>query len=121
MGSRQTDPDAQRRRHNGQELFDSLTASYDGRPDVTRGRMFASEGLAVRGKFFAFVGRDGRLVVKLPQHRTQDLIESGTAERVNLGGRSMREWVSLPLPSTDEDTAAWSNAIAEAHAFLAGS
>lgn len=120
MGGRQIDPDALPRRRAGLELLDTLTAGDDDLPGVTRGRMFASEGLALGGTFFAFVGRDGRLMVKLPQQRIQELIDSGTAERVTLGGRSMREWVSLPLPSAPGGDATWSMAIAAAHAFLSG-
>ena len=79
-------------------LFDDLAVDHLGRPHVTMGRMFASEGLAVHGKIFAFVGRDGRLILKLPLARAEELKGEGATESVTLGGRTMREWVGVPLP-----------------------
>lgn len=101
----------------GRALFDDLAVDHLGRPHVTMGRMFASEGLAVHGKIFAFVGRDGRLVLKLPLARAEDLKERGVTEPVTLGGRTMREWVGVPLP--DPQPGPWSGLMEEAHAYVA--
>lgn len=53
----------------------------------------ASCGLKVKGKIFAMLVR-GRLVVKLPRHRVDEMIEGGKGERFDPGhGRLMKEWV----------------------------
>ena len=101
----------------GRALFDDLAVDHLGRPHVTIGRMFSSEGLAVRGKIFAFVGRDGRLILKLPQARAEALLAEGVTEQVTLGKRTMREWVSVGVP--DPQPGAWPALMDEAHAYVA--
>jgi hypothetical protein len=98
-------------------LFDDLAVDHLGRPHVTMGRMFASEGLAVHGKIFAFVGRDGRLILKLPLVRAEELKGKGATEPVTLGGRTMREWVGVQLP--DRGPGSWAGLMEEAHAYVA--
>ena len=98
-------------------LFDDLAVGHLGRPHVTMGRMFASEGLAVHGKIFAFVGRDGRLVLKLPRARAEELKLASVTEPVTLGGRTMREWVGVPLP--DNPPGRWGGLMEEAHTYVA--
>jgi len=41
--------------------------------------MFHSEGLTTHGKFFAFIGRDGQLILKLPEQEAAALIADGHA------------------------------------------
>jgi len=68
-------------------------------PAVTEGTAFGSTpGLRVGGKIFAMLGRDGKLVVKLPKPRVDELVESGTGTRFDPrhDGRVMREWVTVP-------------------------
>ena len=98
-------------------LFDDLAVEHLGRPHVTVGRMFASEGLAVSGKIFAFVGRDGRLILKVPLERAESLKGDGVAEAVTLGGRTMREWVGVPLP--EDAPGPWPALMEEAHTYVA--
>jgi hypothetical protein len=51
--------------------------------------------LKVNGKIFAMFGR-GRLVVKLPKERVDEMVEARKAERFNPGhGRLMKEWAAL--------------------------
>ena len=89
-------------------------------PAVSRAKMFASDGLRVGGKFFAFA-KDGELVVKLPAPRVAELLESGG--RVFTRGEKgvpMKEWVCLPLADEQESL----GYVTEARAFvgsLAGS
>jgi hypothetical protein len=101
----------------GKALFDDLAVAHLGRDHVTMGRMFSSEGLAVLGKIFAFVGRDGRLVLKLPLARAEALKDEGLTEAVVLGGRTMREWVSIGVP--DPQPGAWPDLMDEAHSYVA--
>jgi len=71
----------------GHEIFDPIAQTYLGRDGVDIGRMFASEGLRIRGKNFAFLGFEGDLMLKLPAARTTELVDAGDAERVVMRGR----------------------------------
>ena len=106
-----TDAAAVERAH---EIFDPLAAGYLARPGVDIGPMFGSEGLRIRGKVFAFVGYRGSLVVKVPEARADELVESGTAERMEMRGRAMREWVLIG----PEAAHAWGPLMADAYAFV---
>lgn len=107
----QTDP-----RAAAQQLFNSLAQDLLELPDVEYARMFASEGLKVNGKFFAFPGAEGRLILKLPQARATALVADGLAEPVQLGKRVMREWVGAPLPASGSGE--WPRLMADAHHFV---
>jgi TfoX/Sxy family transcriptional regulator of competence genes len=98
---RETEEIAERRaqRAAAQRVFDTLAADYLERPDVTRGPMFGSEGLLARSKFFAFVGRAGDMVLKLPEQQAAELVASGDATAVRAGRNATREWVSVPMPA----------------------
>ena len=60
---------------------------------VTAGMMMSSYGLKVKGKIFAMFVK-GRLVVKLPKHRVDAIVDGGEGKRFDPGhGRLMQEWV----------------------------
>ena len=66
---------------------------------VATTRMFGSDALSSGGKTFALLVK-GRVVVKLPATRVNELVAAGAGERFDPGhGRLMKEWISL-----DEDT-----------------
>ncbi len=78
--------------------------------------MFGSDGLRVGVKFFAFVGRDGQLIVKLPVAQADGLVAAGLATRVQGGRATMREWIGIPSPDqgcTDQ----WRDLISEAYLY----
>lgn len=106
-------------RARGQHLLDELATAYDEVPGVDRGRMFGSEGLRVASggapKFFAFVGREGQLIVKLPASRVEELLAAGEAEPVHVGRNATREWAGIPY---SEDHTRWRAVLAEACAFV---
>jgi TfoX/Sxy family transcriptional regulator of competence genes len=97
------------------DLFDTVAEQLvRSDPAVSRAKMFASDGLRVGGKFFAFA-KDGEIVVKLPAPRVAELLERG-ARVFTRGERGvpMKEWVCLDPP--DEDAAL--GYVAEARAFV---
>ena len=106
-----TDAAAVARAH---EMFDPTAAGYLTRPGVDIGPMFGSEGLRIRGRVFAFVGHRGSLVVKVPAERATALEAAGEAERMVIGGRTLREWVVL-APDRAE---LWPAVTAEAFAYV---
>jgi hypothetical protein len=94
--------------------FDEIAEVYLDRPAVSRQRKFASEALLVGGKIVGFVGKGGRLVVKVPAGRAADLVQRGLAERVRLGRNLAREWIGLP-----GDSALWHDLLDESFAYVA--
>ena len=82
------------------DVLDDIANSFRDDPDVAMGAMFRSPGLRVGGKIFAFLGTGGELIIKLPSDRVAELVDEGTAERVVMGTRTMREWVEVP-PGSD--------------------
>jgi TfoX/Sxy family transcriptional regulator of competence genes len=92
--------------------FAPVVDAFAGDPDVSAGTMMASFGLKVRGKIFAMVAR-GRLVVKLPKARVDELVAAGAGERFDPGhGRVMKEWIAI---EADEG---WVELAREAHRFV---
>jgi YjbR len=96
-------------------IFDPIAAEYLRRPDVDMGPMFGSEALRVRGKVFAFVGHLGGLVVKVPEARATELVDDGTAERMTIRERTMREWLTVGI---DAGAQRWEDLIRYAYAYL---
>ncbi len=63
---------------------------------------FGSTSLKMNGKIFAMLVR-GRLVVKLPGQRADELVVSGEGDRFDPGhGRLMQEWLSIK-PTAEEE------------------
>ena len=78
-------------------------------------RGFGSDALKVSGKIFACLSK-GRLLLKLPAERVDDLIESGVGERFSTGaGQPKREWVTIG----PKDASSWLELSEEARAFVA--
>jgi TfoX/Sxy family transcriptional regulator of competence genes len=96
-------------------LLERLAEPYLAREGVTWGRMFSSTGLGVRGKIFAVVNHAGNLMVKVPEDRAAELERAGSATRMVMHGREMREWVEMS-PEQGED--AWTGLLAESYAYL---
>ena len=95
-------------------IFDPIAAEYLERPGVDIGPMFGSEGLRVRGKVFAFVGYKGALVVKVPASRADEIEAAGDGARMQMRGRTMREWVMIGVDRADR----WAPLTADAFAYL---
>ena len=91
--------------------------SRSGGIHITEGRGFGSTGqLKVDGKIFAMlVG--GRLVVKLPHQRVDELVSGRHGQRFDAGkGKPMREWFVLSHSSNEP----WLALAQEALEFVGG-
>jgi TfoX/Sxy family transcriptional regulator of competence genes len=101
-------------------LLDAIATEYLGDPGVEFGTMFASPGLRIDGKIFAFLGRDHRLIVKVPRSRAQESLDTGAAQAVTMGKRTMKEWIAFPFNEDDADgtLATWSLAAREARDYV---
>ena len=94
------------------DRWEQLGADTEG-GDVTRGKMFGSEGLRTGTKFFAIWWQD-QLVVKLPPARLTELVDSGNGRPFEpMEGRRMNGWILLG------ETVAWPPVVEEARAFVA--
>ena len=106
-------------RNAAQQRFKALAADYLRLANVGRSRMFGSEGLMVNAKFFAFVGRDGQLIIKVPAARAAALLADGEATHVRAGRSVMREWIGLPMPADQSSAERWSELMADAYRYVA--
>jgi hypothetical protein len=98
------------------DRFEALVAELLSVPGVTppgAGRGFGSHALRFQNRIFAMLVR-GRLVVKLPRSRVDELVEAGEGVRFDANkGTPMREWLSLS-PASRVD---WPALAGEALAF----
>ena len=95
-----------------EELIDQLM----GEPGVTppHGRGFGRSAVRFNGKIFAMFVR-GRLVLKLPEDRVDDMTAGGHGIRFDANkGTPMREWLSLD-PASDQQ---WLPLATEALSFV---
>lgn len=98
-------------------VFRDILASYSQSPAMAAKRMFGSDALTVEGKIACFVGREGRLVAKLPPATAERLLASGLATPMSLGGRRpMTGWFAVPL----QDDVDWFALAAEAVEYVHG-
>ena len=98
-------------RARGRALLDEIAPGLLSRADVAKARMFGSDGLSVRGKFFAFTSSRGDLVVKLDGERIEQL----GLDNMVMRGRPMREWAVVPLA---EGADRWRAVAEEAYGFV---
>jgi hypothetical protein len=96
------------------EMYNGVLNGLKGEAEIGEGRGFGSSALKVNCKIFAMLNA-GRLVVKLPRDRVQELVADDVGEPFDTGGgRVMKEWVALK-PSTEAD---WLAAAREARDFV---
>jgi hypothetical protein len=99
-----------------EDLVDEF-AGVDGVLPPQGGSGFGRSALRYRRKIFAMLVR-GRLVLKLPGQRVDELIEAGYGERFDANkGTPMKEWLSLD----PESGLAWLPLAREALDFAQGS
>jgi len=100
-----------------EDRYDELVDELIGSDDVTPprgGSGFGRSALRYQGKIFAMFVR-GRLVVKLPAPRVDELIDAGDGVRFDANkGTPMKEWLRLD-PESGQD---WETLAREALAFV---
>ena len=82
-----------------------MVGQFEGEPQVmlpTAGPSFGSSALKANGRIFAMLSH-GRLVVKLPRDRVDQLVVAGDGVRFDANkGTPMKEWLSVdptsPVP-----------------------
>jgi hypothetical protein len=106
-------------RISADERYDDLVARWVTVPGVTppgQTAGFGSGSLRINGKIFAMFVR-GRLVVKLPRARVDELVAAGEGERFDANkGTPMKEWLSL----SDRSRRDWEALSGEAYTFVSG-
>lgn len=101
-----------------EESFQHLVEHFSGSAGVTPPEAhrsgFGSHALKVNGSIFAMFVR-GHLVVKLPQHRVQQLIVEGTGGVFDANkGTAMKQWLTVLLDTPQT----WQTLAEEALAFV---
>ncbi|MBV6698962.1 TfoX/Sxy family protein [Kitasatospora aureofaciens] len=106
-----------RRIPDPEDRFASLVeelAALDGVALPSAGRRFGSDALKADGHIFAMLSA-GRLVLKLPRTRVDELVAAGEGAHFDAGkGKPMREWLALDPAST----LPWPQLACEAYAFV---
>jgi hypothetical protein len=76
-------------------LFDEISRTLLRSPNVTTAKMFGGSALKVKNKVFACFYK-GKLVLKLPSERVDELVSAGGAVHFDSGtGRPAKEWVAI--------------------------
>ena len=104
---------------NPAEHYAAIVEALGATPEVTLGsagkKGFGASALCIRGRIFAMLAGDERLVVKLPRQRVDALVAAGVGERFDPGhGRLMKEWIAVAPTVADE----WLPLAREALAFV---
>ena len=96
------------------DLFQRLRVRYpiDSKRPV---RGFGSDALTFNGRIFAALSH-GKLLLKLPRARVDEIISTNIAEPFVLRDRIMREWLLLPV----EQKELWPTLTEEAYHFVVG-
>jgi len=78
----------------GADLAAVVSMLLEGLPGVTTQRKFHNTSFLVKKKVFAFTRPDGA-VLKLPEVKIRELMDTSPAAPLVMGRRVMREWVVL--------------------------
>lgn len=86
---------------SAEEHWSKIKEQYLKLDDVQR----RGESLKIKRKMFVFLNKEN-ITVKLPKKRVSELLESGEGLPYDPGsGKIMKEWVTIPLESSDKWTA----------------
>lgn len=97
------------------EHWDDVASSWLARPGFGPKKMLTATGITgPNGKVFAALLR-GRLMLKLPAERVDELETSLDGERLRAKGKSpMREWITIGAEHHER----WPELVDEAHRFV---
>lgn len=99
---------------DAQTLFDEISDAFLANANVTTA-MFGGTALKASNKVFACFYK-GKLVLKLPRGRVDELVASGGAVHFDSGtGRPAKEWVAIEASRGSE----WLGLAGEAQKFVA--
>lgn len=97
-----------------EEVFEHLVETQLAHSGISVGKMFGSRVLKVTGKVFGMVVK-GRLVVKLPKERVEELLRSGLVAPFDPGhGKPSKEWVAVGAIASQR----WPRLVDEARDFV---
>lgn len=96
-------------------LFWTLAERFLAAGMAERGTMMGHACLRVDGAFFATVDGTGALIVKMTEHRVDELVADGTGQPFAPARRRFREWVRVPR----RDRELWERLLRESRAFVA--
>ena len=83
---------------SGEETFNKLLEHFLQMKDVKK----TGNSLKINRKMFVMLNK-GRMVVKLPDKRVQELIQSGKGLPFDAStGKNLKEWAIIPLRSLEE-------------------
>ena len=100
----------------GETRFWELAQPLLNQAGVTRSTMMGFPCLRLHGDFFATIDRrTGDMVVKLDEHRVNELLERRHAEPFAPNGRRFREWAAIPY----QRRRAWAHLLDDALAAAA--
>jgi hypothetical protein len=98
-------------------LFDEISRTFLRSANVTTAKMFGGSALKVKNKVFACFYK-GKLVLKLPRERVDELVAAGGAVHFDSGTvRPAKEWVAID-PSRGKE---WRALAKDAQKFVASS
>ena len=107
------------RRRSGQQLLDTLAPYFLTLPRVNRGNMFGSNGLRIDTKFFAFIGSDGELIIKVPEAQAAALVSVEEASPIRIGRNNAREWIGVLHPADHTRPEQWQGLLSDAYHYAA--
>ncbi len=80
-----------------------------GKPGLTEQKMFGGLGFMLDGRMVAAAGSRGRLMLRVPPERADELAGHPGVAPVEMRGRPMRGWldVDAAVVGSDDDLAGW--------------
>jgi TfoX/Sxy family transcriptional regulator of competence genes len=78
------------------ELASRIRSLLAGEPDISETKMFGGLAFLVRGNMAVSASSQGGLLVRAARERCDELLATGQASPVQMGGRRMTGWLRVP-------------------------
>ncbi len=82
-----------------EDLADRIRELLDGDPDVSEQKMFGGLSFLIRGHMAVAASGQGGVLVRVDPAASDRLVETSSANLMDMGGRTMRGWLRV-----DEDS-----------------